>query len=86
MTRSVRRQRPARAPEGTVMRMPGFTAEAGLERTLVTWRTGIMAAGGRGIRIEPQFCFANSGGDYYTCCYCAYGYCSCTVHRAYRLV
>jgi hypothetical protein len=36
--------------------------------------------------VEPQFCFAHPGGNYYRCCYCAYGYCFCTLHRVYTLV
>lgn len=71
----------------TEKRIPGFTAEAGLQRTSAIWRGGnLIAAPGHEARVEPQFCFASPGGSYYTCCYCADGYCSCMVHRVYRLV
>lgn len=69
------------------VRIPGFTAEAGLQRTSAIWRGGtFFAARGHETGVEPQFCFASSGSSYYTCCYCAYGYCFCTVHRVYRLI
>lgn len=68
------------------MRMPGFTAEAGLQQTVASWRTGMADSARRHeALIAPQFCFAHPSGNYYTCCYCAYGYCFCTVHRVYML-
>ena len=43
------------------VRIPGFTAEAGLQRTSAIWRGGtFFAARGHETGVEPQFCFASS--------------------------
>jgi hypothetical protein len=63
------------------MRIPGFTAEAGLQRTAARWATGeVASAADREAHVVPQFCFTQ--GNTTTCCYCDAGFCFChTVHR-----
>jgi hypothetical protein len=89
MSRSTRSQIRGRA--ANPMRIPGFTAEAGLHRTATAWRTGgAMAADGLRSRIVPQFCighFGYSGGYYITCCNCFSELgCVCTTRRLYYSV
>ena len=69
------------------MRMPGFTAETALYRTAARWRAeGAAAAGGGELRVTPQYCYTSPGGNYTTCCYCAYGYCFCNTIRHHVLM
>jgi hypothetical protein len=66
----------AQKHEESVLRIPGFTAEASLyaadERYRWAYST-ISAVDGGGVLL--QFCFANEGGT--TCCNCYYGWCYC---------
>ena len=60
------------------MRMPGFTAEASLDRTSQEYLMALMPA--TADKVVPQWCHANPGGGF-TCCYCYWGYCWCTYHH-----
>jgi hypothetical protein len=62
------------------MRIPGFTAEASLQRTAARWVTGEVApAADREAHVMPQWCITQ--GNTTTCCYCEGGFCICHVHR-----
>ena len=63
------------------MRIPGFTAEASLDRTSQDYLMTLIPA--TTDKVVPQWCYSHPDGSS-TCCYCYWGYCWCTIiHRVF---
>jgi len=61
------------------MRIPGFTAEASLDRTSQAYLMALTPA--TADEVVPQWCYTNPGSRLTTCCYCDSGYCFCYTHH-----